>query len=414
MSTVLHAFSSKELDCDQSKSLKALLLKDDAWWRYYQKHKESLRPEVVETISNLLSCGLSGRGVACYECPNPNCTHTKKIAFTCHNRFCPRCGKKATEQWISRQLSILPSCNWQHITLTMPKEFWRFFKENWALLNKLPKLAGRLLQRLGQLKGVVPGIFIALHTFGRDLKDNPHLHASTTQGGLNQKETQFKGSYFKKKLIMKMWRYAVIRLLKKAYKEGLLILPEGLNSLCPDLRSFSAWLNRRLHKPWIVHVAKPTPNPMRTLNYLGRYLKRPPVSQSRLRHYDGKRVVFNFLNHRTDKHQLFRCSTEEFIRRFIQHIPTKNFRMVRYYGFLANRVRGEKLPLVRELLGQEAKPEPYRLRYAELMQKTFGVNPRSCILCQSEMQLVYLRVGANSAFFHSQHEQLAQGKKVAA
>jgi hypothetical protein len=88
--------------------------------------------------------------------------------------------------------------------------------------------------------------------------------------------------------------------------------------------------------------------------------------------------------------------------------------MVRYYGFLANRVRGEKLPLVRELLGQEAKPEPYRLRYAELMQKTFGVNPRSCILCQSEMKLVYLRVGANSAFFHSQHEQLAQGKKVAA
>ena len=35
-----------------------------------------------------------------------------------------------------------------------------------------------------------------------------------------------------------------------------------------------------------------------------------------------------------------------FIARLIRHIPDRNFKMIRYYGFLSNRTRGEKLPLV--------------------------------------------------------------------
>ena len=392
--SILYAFSKKELDHEQKRSLNDLLLKDQSWYRYYQKYKDSIRPEVLETVSNILSCGLTGRGFSCYECSNPKCTHSKKVAFTCHNRFC--------------------SCDWQHITFTMPRELWRFFKDNWDLLNQLPAVAAAILKRVAAQKGITIGLFIALHTFGRDLKHNPHLHASTTRGGLNKKETKFVSCYFKKNIIMRMWRFQVIALLKRAYKEGMLTLPEGLNSLCPDLNHFTAWLNRRLHKPWIVHVAKSTPNPMRTISYLGRYLRRPPIAQSRLRHYDGKQVVFNFMNHKSNKHQNFFCSTEEFIRRFTQHIPKKHFRMIRYYGFLANRVRGEKLLLVRALLGQEPNPKPYNMKYAELMQKTLGINPKECILCESEMTIKYRRIGANAAFFYEHHEALALRKRLAA
>jgi len=31
---------------------------------------------------------------------------------------------------------------------------------------------------------IFPGIFIAINTFGRDLKRNGHIHLSTTMGGL--------------------------------------------------------------------------------------------------------------------------------------------------------------------------------------------------------------------------------------
>lgn len=409
---MLYAVSKKELDCEQKRSLKDLLLKDQAWYRYFQKHKDTLRPEVLETISNILSCGSTLRGFSCYKCPNPHCTHSKKIAFTCHNRFCSKCGKKATENWISKQNTLLPKCDWQHITFTMPRELWRFFKANWTLLSWLLQLAASMLQRLAQHKGIRLGMFAALHSFGRDLKLNPHVHISTTRGGLNKKGTRFISFHFKKKVIMKMWRYRLIEMLKKAYREGVLILPESLNALCPTDAQFCAWLNQKRNKPWIVHVAKPIKDPRASISYLGRYLRRPPIGHSRLRHYNGQFVTFNFLNHKTNQQENFRCTTEQFIHRLIQHIPKKNFKMVRYYGFLANRVRGELLPLVRALLGQEPNPKIYNLKYAELMQKTFGINPKECILCHTPMELIYRRIGANSEFFYQRHEQLAQRKRL--
>ncbi|WHA07648.1 transposase (plasmid) [Candidatus Megaera polyxenophila] len=36
-------------------------------------------------------------------------------------------------------------------------------------------------------KNLVVGIFTALHTFGRDLKRNVHIHLSVTCGGINSK-----------------------------------------------------------------------------------------------------------------------------------------------------------------------------------------------------------------------------------
>ena len=44
---------------------------------------------------------------------------------------------------------------------------------------------------------------------------------------------------------------------------------------------------------------------------------------------------------------------DEFIERFIQHIPEKGFRMIRYYGFLSNAVRGKLLPKIYKILGQK-------------------------------------------------------------
>lgn len=88
--------------------------------------------------------------------------------------------------------------------------------------------------------------------------------------------------------------------------------------------------------------------------------------------------------------------------------------MLRYYGFLANRVRKQQLPLVRVLLGQNPQPKLYNLKYAELMLKTLGLNPKLCILCNSPLILQYRRIGANATFFYNQHSLLALRKKIVA
>ncbi|BEO88462.1 transposase [Serratia ureilytica] len=38
------------------------------------------------------------------------------------------------------------------------------------------------------------------------------------------------------------------------------------------------------------------------------------------------------------------------LQRYVSHIPERHFKMVRYYGFLANRKRGTLLPKVYDAL----------------------------------------------------------------
>ena len=74
-------------------NLKHLLQYKGAWWRYYEKNQESIRPVVVDNVIKMLSCGDHIRGFVTYACSNPNCAHFKRIPFTCKSRFCPSCLK---------------------------------------------------------------------------------------------------------------------------------------------------------------------------------------------------------------------------------------------------------------------------------------------------------------------------------
>ncbi|PHX25426.1 hypothetical protein AO282_16295 [Pseudomonas amygdali pv. morsprunorum] len=98
-------------------------------------------------------------------------------------------------------------------------------------------------------------------------------------------------------------------------------------------------------------MSKKTKNGKKTVNYLGRYLKKPPISGSRLAHYtSGATLSFTYLDHRTKTYQQETLSQTDMLRRVVQHIPEKHFRMIRYFGFLANRVCGRQLPRVYEAL----------------------------------------------------------------
>ena len=71
--------------------------------------------------------------------------------------------------------------------------------------------------------------------------------------------------------------------------------------------------------------------------------------------------------------------------RYISHIPSRHFKMVRYYGFLANRKRGELLPRVYTALGIEMKAKPQKPGFASLMKQFTNVDPYQCVLCCSQM-----------------------------
>ena len=86
---------------------------------------------------------------------------------------------------------------------------------------------------------------------------------------------------------------------------------------------------------------------------------------------------------------------EEFIRRFLIHVLPAGFQRIRYYGFLSNRQRAEKLPLCRQLLGMpvidtEAAPgdQPTDYDYATLYEKRTGSSLRQCPVCRQGRMVV--------------------------
>jgi hypothetical protein len=102
---------------------------------------------------------------------------------------------------------------------------------------------------------------------------------------------------------------------------------------------------------WVVYAKRPFGGPEQVLKYLARYTHRVAISNRRLLSLENHRVAFEWKDY-ADRHQIKTMTLEavEFIRRFLLHVLPAGFVRIRHYGFLANRVRKEKLELCRSLL----------------------------------------------------------------
>ena len=164
-----------------------------------------------------------------------------------------------------------------------------------------------------------------------------------------------------------------------------------------ELNFFSA--HRHLHEPaafrrylapawnaeWVVYAKRPFAGPAQVLDYVGRYTHRVAISNNRLVSMDDGKVRFRWKDYRDDNRQkTMTLQAEEFIRRFLIHVLPGGFHRIRYYGFLGNRYRKDKLARCRELIGM-SKLEPkaaaadkdYRATYETLT----GVSLYQCPVC---------------------------------
>ena len=74
------------------------------------------------------------------------------------------------------------------------------------------------------------------------------------------------------------------------------------------------------------------------------------------------------------------------IGRYISHVPAGHFKMVRYYGFLSNRKRGDLLPKVYEALQMEVRKKPEQPGFATLIKEFLRTDPYKCILCGNRLR----------------------------
>jgi hypothetical protein len=161
-----------------------------------------------------------------------------------------------------------------------------------------------------------------------------------------------------------------------------------------ERRTFARQLARAKRFLWVVYAKRPFTGPQQVLDYVDRYTHRVAISNNRLLAIENDQVRFQWKDYRNvDQIKWMILSSEEFIRRFLLHVLPDRFQRIRYYGFLANRNRQEKLAECRRLLGMQVpiqqstesqQDTDYRDRYEELT----GCSLRQCPKCRQGRMLI--------------------------
>lgn len=133
----------------------------------------------------MIHCGDPSYGGAMFACPD--CGELKFSAFRCKSRFCTSCGNKYNQLRAFRMSCKLVNCTHRHCVFTILEELRLYFLKDRELLNCLfhsvKDVILRMFYKMNKSENFTPGFVLVLHTFGRDLKWNPHIHALVSEGG---------------------------------------------------------------------------------------------------------------------------------------------------------------------------------------------------------------------------------------
>jgi hypothetical protein len=244
-------------------------------------------------------------------------------------------------------------------------------------------------------KGFLPGIMSVMHTFGRDEKFTPHIHTLMTSGGIDADSltTWIASDFLPYPFFKKHFKDHFLQNIQKLW------IRQNLDNVPASLRFLFQWeyqqkiIQRLLALTWYVYIGEKLANAQFTVRYIGRYTKRPAIAESRIIAYDGKMVTFNFVDHKTDKLTFHTLPVEEFIGKLIRHIPDEHFRIIRYSGFYANRVRGQMLPKVFAILKQDYEKAIQRLLtlgswWRTQIERFTRLDPLVCPVCLIPLTLI--------------------------
>lgn len=356
-----------------------------------------------KVVNALLSCHTSSLGGHVYRCEQ--CGHEKISYNSCRNRHCPSCQATARAQWVERRMKELLPVPYFHVVFTVPAPLNPFALRNKEVFyNILFQAASETLQTLaGNPKrlGAEIGFIAILHTWGQNLLDHPHLHCVVPAGGLAEDRAQWKkipyGNFlFPVKVMSALFRGKFLDMFKEAV-DNKEILFHGVLEEYKDPREFSALLNSLYESDWVVYAKAPFAGPKAVLKYLGRYTHRIAIANSRLVEITDTLVSFSWKDYADgNKQKVMTLTHFEFIRRFLLHIVPHGFVRIRYYGFLSQAAKKEKLSRCMELLGKKPllplSEDIDKRAWYLLLKELRGEDPMKCPLCNKGRFVPYREI----------------------
>ena len=351
-----------------------------------------------------------GLGYRKYQCP----VHkevTRVVPYTCKTRICTVCAALQNDIWAEELKQRFPKEKSLHIVFTMPEQFREFFgtreDPDWKRKNELYQIAWKALRGFFKSKNLLSGCIMTLHTYGRALNINPHIHIVAPAGGLRLKNENYTWenlSYVPDDYLSAIWTRHLLEYVIsetsyfRSNAEEMIYLLQRKDFSVKEYKKFmqrvfelvpesdhEKWMNI-LNIPYYYVKTKTRESTQQPACYIARYARKLPIAKSRILDWDPKTqmVTWEYKSHKDHSTVKTTVHVQTFIRQLIRHIPPANFRMVRYYGIFSSR----DISKYHEILVKAGCPfeNPNRiLSWRERLLLYSGKDPLICPCCQKEL-----------------------------
>jgi Putative transposase/Transposase zinc-binding domain len=309
---------------------------------YRARFGARLLPSQARALRDIQACRTAYFGGHLKQCDH--CGQKVFAYHSCRNRPCPKCHGDQTERGLTQQRARLRPCLYYLVTFTLPGELRALAlahqKKVYGLLMNSAAAAVQKLSLAPRSLGGRIGCLGVLHTWTRAMLDHPHVHLLVTAGGLSAEGTQ----WIEPKNPASMGPVRALSVIFRA-KVGAALKQAGLLEQVPP----PLW-----QKNWVVHC-QPAGRGLKVLEYLGRYVFRIAISNSRLERIENGQVTFRYRDNRSQQMGRVTLPGIEFLRRFLQHVLPRGCAKVRYYGSWSSSCR-EQLAQARALLSAPPLP----------------------------------------------------------
>ena len=299
-----------------------------------------------------------------YFCPD---FHGGLFLFnSCKTRGCPVCMEVEQLKWFFNQKQILLPVKHNHLVFKVPTEISGLWLYNRYLIQTIMIDAAKYaVKKVNQDISLKRGWISVLHTSGSDLSYHPHLHILITDGGFDNKQEWLENS-IDINTLRKYYRKSIRKKLLKALNKYWLSIPPGVDSekITKTVQS----------KDFHIQQAGIYTNGEGVLKYFSKKLKTGALNYKQVISYDDKSVTFYY--EQEGKKEIVKLKREEFIRRYLNHIPLKGFKIVRNYGLYSPREITKTKKLKEEIFGELCEETEYTPKIPK------------CPVCGKELSIV--------------------------
>ena len=351
---------------------------EDHWNKFLKSYPNiNIRETVFDNINKMLKCKTLNLGFDVFKCPN--CGKEKFCFHTCKSRLCTSCGNKYNTERQTSIFSKLFKFKHRHVVWTIPEDLRNYFREDRQRLSLLFKASQIVIESWFhdkyKKKNITPAFISVLHTYGRSIIWNPHIHMILLEGGIN-KDSFVPVTFFS---------YAAFR--KRFMKVLLDLLSKEINTI--EFKNLKRVLYKNLKDGFYVYSP---PSKFKSVDalikYVTRYVSRPVMAESRILNYDGTYVTFWYQRHEDNKIVIEKIHAFEFISRIILHIPEKNQKYIRYYGGYNEStkiVTSKMKEMFRKFNQKSIELKKTITKWRLNIQFSFNIDPLKCPNCDTIM-----------------------------